>query len=303
MKEAMVAVFLIFVLIQPVAQSGATEYDNRLAEARSQIQEKRVKEAASTAERAIRLDKDRWEAYALAATAYSSQSLYDDAIGMLQLALPRAPEDKRPLIREALADARIQLAAASGPPSTGATLATASKPVSQPATAPTQAEIVLWKTIENGSNPEDLKAYLEKYPNGSFAPLAAHRLAEQSKPWTDVSSGLLWTRKDNGSDVNWNEATDYCKNLKVGSYSGWRLPEIDELAALYDSSASHEFTYNGKKSTNHVRGGIKLDASIAWSATKYSNGAWFVEFVRNVRFRATLDSRGGRALCVRSSIE
>jgi hypothetical protein len=46
----------------------------------------------------------------LAANAYSSQRMFDDAIGMLQSASSHAPDDRKPLIREALADVRKQLA-------------------------------------------------------------------------------------------------------------------------------------------------------------------------------------------------
>lgn len=30
----------------------------------------------------------------------------------------------------------------------------------------------------------------------------------------------MWTKKDNGSDVNWNQANAYCSNLLLADYSG-----------------------------------------------------------------------------------
>jgi hypothetical protein len=42
--------------------------------------------------------------------------------------------------------------------------------------ATTQAEIVLWKSIENSTNADDFKAYLTQYPNGAFAVLAKSRI-------------------------------------------------------------------------------------------------------------------------------
>jgi hypothetical protein len=45
-------------------------------------------------------------------------------------------------------------------------------PTAAPVTTTTQAEIVLWKSIENSINPDDYNAYLQQYPNGAFAALA-----------------------------------------------------------------------------------------------------------------------------------
>ena len=33
--------------------------------------------------------------------------------------------------------------------------------------------------------------------------------------WTDPDTGLMWTKKDNGSDVDWNQASDYCSKLQL----------------------------------------------------------------------------------------
>jgi len=48
--------------------------------------------------------------------------------------------------------------------------------------------------------------------------------------WVDPDTGLMWAGKDNnGKDVNWRQATKYCRNLRLAGYSDWRLPTIDEL--------------------------------------------------------------------------
>jgi tetratricopeptide (TPR) repeat protein len=133
---------------------------------------------------AIALNDKRWEAYVTAAGAYSSQNLFDDAIGMLQAALARAPEDRKPLIRDALATTRQ---AASAPPLQAA--ATAPAPSPAPATAtPTQAEIVLWKSIERSNSAADFLAYLTAYPNGVYAPLARSRASAISEAVRNLAS-------------------------------------------------------------------------------------------------------------------
>ncbi len=60
----------------------------------------------------------------------------------------------------------------------------------------------------------------------------------------------MWPRQDNGSAVDWNEATGYCQSLSLGGYSGWRLPTIDELAGIFDRTQN----VNGM----HIKGGINI---------------------------------------------
>ena len=50
----------------------------------------------------------------------------------------------------------------------------------------------------------------------------------------DEGTGLMWTRRDNGEDINWREANEYAMHLRLGGYADWRLPTIEELEKLYD---------------------------------------------------------------------
>lgn len=109
----------------------------------------------------------------------------------------------------------------------------------------------------------------------------------------------MWARKDNGSNVTWPQATDYCQNLSLGGYSGWHLPTIDQLDAIYDES--HD---------NHNKGGIFItgdgasrDASReAWSITpgNASDETWVFDFSIGNRysFRSVYNYHL-HALCVR----
>ncbi len=47
--------------------------------------------------------------------------------------------------------------------------------------AGTQPEIVLWKSIENSTRPDDFRGYLNSYPNGAYASIARLRLAAAQK--------------------------------------------------------------------------------------------------------------------------
>jgi hypothetical protein len=52
----------------------------------------------------------------------------------------------------------------------------------------------------------------------------------------DMKTNLMWAGEDNGSDIKWNDAKIYCENYRGGDYSDWRMPTLDELAGLYDST-------------------------------------------------------------------
>ena len=53
----------------------------------------------------------------------------------------------------------------------------------------------------------------------------ADRLAQEAQEqearetWTDTASGLTWTKKDNGIDVTWQQAMDYCRDLLLANHS------------------------------------------------------------------------------------
>jgi hypothetical protein len=128
---------------------------------------------------------------------------------------------------------------------------------------------------------------------------------ESADVWTDPSTGLIWTKRDNGSDATWQQARDYCASLntnRYAGYTGWRLPEIGELAGLYDSSV----TQRDRTTCPHVKGGIQLTGCFGWSATagNASGEAWFFLFWNGGRDSGPLDLIiNERALCVRRSGE
>jgi hypothetical protein len=109
--------------------------------------------------------------------------------------------------------------------------------------------------------------------------------------WTDPDTGLTWAKADNGADINWNQAIAYCTNLRLGGYSDWRLPTIDELKNIYDVNAGDI----------HVKGNLKLSAGFLWSSTQKNAGqVWLYAFGTGQPFSYRLsDSDRDRALCVR----
>jgi len=131
---------------------------------------------------------------------------------------------------------------------------------------------------------------------------AAAKLAAQEsalKPvWTDPATGLIWAKKDNGSDVNWHQASDYCRNLQLAGHTNWRLATIYELQGIFDANVGG----------HHVKGGLQMSSYYAWSSTLYGvPRADYAEAYEQyfgwheVQGGPTSlnNSTNGRALCVR----
>jgi hypothetical protein len=90
----------------------------------------------------------------------------------------------------------------------------------------------------------------------------------------DYSTGLVWQRATSAKPYNWADAGAYCSGLELGGYfSGWKLPSLDQLRSISDSSRSNP--------------AIDIDAfpntpsSWFWTSTLYagdSSYAWYVNF-------------------------
>ena len=51
----------------------------------------------------------------------------------------------------------------------------------------------------------------------------------------DAENDLMWTKNDNGADINWSDAVKYCEDLSLGGFNDWRLPTRLDLYATNDS--------------------------------------------------------------------
>ncbi len=89
----------------------------------------------------------------------------------------------------------------------------------------------------------------------------------------DLRKNLMWQDDASAKTVtkNWQEAIDYCRNLKVSGYSDWRLPNLEELRTLVD-----------KNNLPTIKSGFKNTVSgYDWSNTRLADGsnrAWVVGF-------------------------
>ncbi len=70
--------------------------------------------------------------------------------------------------------------------------------------------------------------YLIKYDNGIIL---------------DTKQNLMWASEDNGQNIHFKSAKQYCSEFKLGGYSGWRLPKIKELRSLTWKHAKNKDSY------------------------------------------------------------
>lgn len=134
-------------------------------------------------------------------------------------------------------------------------------------------------------------------PNTMAIPLRAHaqRIEIQKAGfWEDPRAKLMWAAADNGSGLTVSQAHSYCRNLTVGGFRDWRLPEIDEVQSLF----------GGERDDRGFRvvAPLKL-TGWAWSATTGNESAenWTLDLGDGARASVAAGDAGlNRALCVRS---
>ncbi len=120
----------------------------------------------------------------------------------------------------------------------------------------------------------------------------------------DTLTNLMWSAKDNGRDINWASAKDYCENYREGGYTDWRMPTHDELKSLYDTAKTYKSDcgHNVHLATELIR----LTCSALWADTRRKllsrgTGAPGFSFASGSREWARVSGGGGvRALPVRS---
>jgi len=112
--------------------------------------------------------------------------------------------------------------------------------------------------------------------------------------WSDPSAhGFMWTSKDNGRDIKWIDADNFCRSSRLSGYSDWRLPTLGELKAVYDG----EPNLNNSGGIFHVKKGIQLSAPFVWSSQEDTP----LNFLYGVAASTGGTSYNARALCIRRS--
>lgn len=141
--------------------------------------------------------------------------------------------------------------------------------------------------------------------NSAFAatPASPRWIAADDQVVQDTLTRLEWTRADNGYDIDWTHAKELCEHLP----GNWRLPTIDELAAIYENSKAAGARCGASRCG--ISGPFRLSAEWFWSADAVGNDgsdgaelAWGFLMVNGARTKSVqYAGDGSRALCLRAS--
>ena len=93
----------------------------------------------------------------------------------------------------------------------------------------------------------------------------------------DNCTGLMWQQAmgNNGNQLNWCGALDYCDTLDFAGHDDWRLPNVRELQSIVDYG----------RSTPSIDPVFSTSNSPFWSSTSGAvlpGNAWSVHFVHGV---------------------
>jgi hypothetical protein len=89
-------------------------------------------------------------------------------------------------------------------------------------------QIAMAQQPAGASSPGDKKAAQQRDAD-------APRFTKVADGVRDKEQGVVWAEKDNGADINWTDADQYCRALG----KGWKLPTVLQLQSLYDASGSN----------------------------------------------------------------
>jgi hypothetical protein len=114
----------------------------------------------------------------------------------------------------------------------------------------------------------------------------------------DTKTGFEWTRRDDGAGLEWHKAEAYCRDLKLDDAGGWRLPDVDELYALYEERVRQSC---GEKASCSLDSAFTLTSPYVWTGTARDPATrFYIDFQFGTRLSPSLSPvLVRRTLCVR----
>lgn len=112
----------------------------------------------------------------------------------------------------------------------------------------------------------------------------------------DARNKLMWTKGDNGAEINWSDAVKYCENLSLNGFNDWRLPSRLDLHATNDSDIPE---------SDRIWKSFQLKKPCCyWTSTEdgeNENHALAYNLKSDIQSLAKSDQDDMRALCVHHS--
>jgi Protein of unknown function (DUF1566) len=113
----------------------------------------------------------------------------------------------------------------------------------------------------------------------------------------DKETGVVWQRTPSNVVFDWGAAVQVCYGVEVGGRKGWRLPTIEELMSLVDTSQSPALPAG-----HPFQGVLTGDDDVYWSSTTAGSNpalALAVQFAGGALVIAAKASLEPRLWCVR----
>ena len=88
--------------------------------------------------------------------------------------------------------------------------------------------LLSWPHTAEAAEQKEIRVHLLPLHNSSVL-VAEERFVDNGDGTvTDTRQKIMWQKGDNGKEVTFGEAQEYCKTLRLGGYTDWRLPNPDE---------------------------------------------------------------------------
>ena len=113
-----------------------------------------------------------------------------------------------------------------------------------------------------------------------------------------IAGDLIWQKCTIAKKMNWDEAIEYAKNLRIGGYDDWRLPTIEELSEVVTICEGIAVKFgsdmqdNEKKNITNQRylanyRKLGFGSYFYWSSTTLAGRfsyAWLVSFYNGLKY-------------------